>query len=184
MLVFVRSLSYTPHASFSEESLTLLMLVPVRGGGGFAYMVHDILCGQFLLHTRALLCREFLLDAPCCFIGGGGGGGLSYMVHAILCGEFLLHGPCCFIWGISVTHSALFMWGFLLHYWCLFLCRKFVFHALCYLISGISPTHPMQVYVGSFSNSMECVLSCKEFLLYSLCCFMWEIYLTALSAMY
>ena len=161
---------------------------------------------------HAVLCEEFLLHAPCCFMWGfsytlvlfyvgsfsytllavlcGGGGGcvcvgeFSYMVHAILCGEFLLPGPCCFMWEISLTHSVLFMWGFLLHYWCLFLCRKFVFHALCYLISGISLTHPMQVYVGRFSNSMQCVLSCKEFLLYSLCCFMWEISLIVLSALY
>ena len=37
MLVFVRIFSYTPHASFSEESLTLLMVVPVRC---FSYTPH------------------------------------------------------------------------------------------------------------------------------------------------
>ena len=37
MLVFVRSFSYTPHASFSKASLTLLMVVPVRC---FAYTLH------------------------------------------------------------------------------------------------------------------------------------------------
>ena len=66
----------------------------------------------------------------------------------------------------------------------LFLCRKFVFHALCYLISGICLTHPMQVYVGRFSNSMQCVVSCEEFLLCSPCCLRWEVSLTNLRAMY
>ena len=99
------------------------------------------------------------------------------MAHAVLYGEFLLHTPCClcgvfsYITGSYVYAGSLFS-------------MPFVFHALCYLISGISLTHPMQVYVGRFSNSMQCVLSCKEFLLYSLCCFMWEISLTVLSAKY
>ena len=60
----------------------------------------------------------------------------------------------------------------------------FLLHRPCYLISGISLTHPMQVYVGIFSNSMPCVLSCEEFLLYSPCCFMWVVSLTILPAMY
>jgi len=52
------------------------------------------------------------------------------------------------------------------------------------LILGFSLTHPMQVDVGRFSNSISCVLLCEEFLLYSQCCFMWDVSLTILSAMY
>ena len=95
------------------------------------------------------------------------------MAHAVLCVELLLHTPCCFIWRGSLTLVVLF-----------FSCRKFVFHALLYFISGICLTHPMQVYVRRFSNSMPCVLSCQEFLLCSPCCFMWEVSLTNLRAMY
>ena len=77
--------------------------------------------------------------------------------------------------------------GFLLHYYYfnfIIDCRKSVFHAHCYLISGFSLTHPMQVYVGRFSSSISCVLLCEEYLLYSQCCFMWDVSLTILSAMY
>ena len=107
------------------------------------------------------------------------------------------HTCCCFVWGVSLTCPMLFYvgsfsytlravlcGGVVLHYWCLFLCRKFVFHALCYLISGISFTHHIQVYVGRFSNSIRCVHWCEEFLLYSPCCFMWEISLTILRVLY
>ena len=74
-----------------------------------------------------------------------------YVLRAVLCG------------GFSYITGAYFI------------CRKFVFHALCYLISGTCLTHSMQVFVGRFSNSIQCVHSCEEFLLYCPCCFMWEI---------
>ena len=136
--------------------------------------------GSFSYTLRAVLWGKFLLHAPCCFMWGDSRtrsmlfyvGSFFYMAHAVLCGEFLFHTPCCF------------MWVFLLDYKCLFLCRKFLFHALCYLISGICLTHPIQVYVGRFSNSMPCALSCEEFHLYSPCCFMREISLTILRAIY
>ena len=35
----------------------------------------------------------------------------SYMSYAVLCGEFLLHAPCCFMWRLSLTHSVLFPVG-------------------------------------------------------------------------
>jgi len=35
----------------------------------------------------------------------------SYTPRAVLCGEFLLHAPCCFMWGLSLTHSVLFPVG-------------------------------------------------------------------------
>ena len=52
MLVFVRSLSYTPHASFSEESLTLLMLVLVRC---FFYTPHADYREDVLKHFVSVL---------------------------------------------------------------------------------------------------------------------------------
>ena len=65
MLVFVRSFSYTPHASFSAAkaevgdkrlysavSLTLLMLVLVRS---FSYTPHTGFSEEFLLHSACLL---------------------------------------------------------------------------------------------------------------------------------
>ena len=35
----------------------------------------------------------------------------SYISYAVLRGEFLLHAPCCFMWGLSLTHSVLFPVG-------------------------------------------------------------------------
>ena len=130
-------------------------------------------------------------------------GSFSYTPLAVLCGEMLVHGPRYFIWGvsftwpmggISLTHSVLFYvcvcvcvcvcgGGGVLTLLVLIFMQEIAFHALCYLISGFGLTHPMQVYVGRFSNSMQCVLSCEEFPLYSSCCFMWEISLTILRAM-
>ena len=60
MLVFVKSLSYTPHASFSEESLTLLMLVLVRC---FFYTPHADHSEEILISSLPLLDRpEFSLS--------------------------------------------------------------------------------------------------------------------------
>ena len=175
MVFYVGTFSYTPGAVLC---------------GDFSYTPHAVSRGEFLMHTRALFCGEFLLHVPCCFMCGDS---LTrsmllyvrrscffvlffcccfYMALAVLCGEFLLHTSYCFIW-----------W-FLLHDWYLFVGRKFVFHALCYLISGICLTHPMQGSMERFSNNMQCVLSCVELFLSSLCCFMWEISLTILRSMY
>ena len=154
-------------------------------------MPHAVLCGEFLLHAPccfmwgvslthsfSFICGEILVHAPCCFMG-----------------EILLHGPYYFIWGvsftwpmlfyggISLTHSVLFYVGGSLTLLVLILCRKFVFHALCYLISGNGVTHPIH-YVGRLSNSVQCVLSCEEFLLYSPYCFRWEMSLTNLRGVY
>ena len=111
-------------------------------------------------------------------------GSFSYTPHTVLCGKFLLHAPCCFMWGVSLTRPMLVYVGsfsytvradlcgcFSYIAGAYFICRKFIFQALCYLISGICLTHPMQVYVRRFSNSIQCVHSCEEFILYSPYCF-------------
>ena len=38
--------------------------------GSFSYTPRDVLCVEFLLHTRTVLCVEFLLHTPCCFMCG------------------------------------------------------------------------------------------------------------------
>ena len=64
MLVFVRSFSYTPRASISEESLTLLVVVPVRC---FSYTPHAGLTEEFLIPSLRLLDqREFSLSLIFC----------------------------------------------------------------------------------------------------------------------
>ena len=75
----------------------------------------------------AVLCGEFLLHAPCCFMWGvsvthpllfyrgsfsytplAGACGEFYTARAVLCGEFLLHAPFCFKLGVTLTHLMLF----------------------------------------------------------------------------
>ena len=38
-------------------------------------------------------------------------GSFSYTPLAVLCGEFLLHTPCCFMWGVSLTRPVLIYVG-------------------------------------------------------------------------
>ena len=149
------------------------------------------MCGVSLIHPMLFYVGEFLLHTPCCFMWGVAlthhllfyAGSLSYTPHAILCGEFLLHGPFFFMWGI--THSVLFyVVGFF------YMTGTFFLQEVCFKchilfdIRNFSYTPYASFHVGRFSNSMPCVLSCEEFLLYSPCCFMWEVSLTILHAMY
>ena len=133
-------------------SLMCLMLFPV---GSFCYMPHAVSCWVggwgvllctpyyfmwvFHIHTpHIILCGEFLIHAPCCFMWG-----ISYTPQAVLCGEFLtlpmlfyvgsfLHPQCCFMWGVSYTPNAV-------------LCGMFL-------------TFPMLFYVGSFLHSPCCFM--------------------------
>ena len=43
--------------------------------------------------------------------------GFSYTPLAVICGEFLLHAPCCFMWGVSLTRPLLFYVGSLTPHW-------------------------------------------------------------------
>ena len=97
-------------------------------------------------------------------------GNFSYTPIAVLCGDFLLHSPCCFMWGVSLTHSMLFYVGTFSSTPDVVLCREFLLHAPCRLMWGISLTRPLLFYVRSFSYTHFAVL-CGEFLLHAPCCF-------------
>ena len=73
------------------------------------------------------------------------------MPHAVLCGEFLLHTPCCFMWGVSLTHSVLFYVLRLSYMPHAILCREFLLHGQYCFMWGISLTHSVLFYVGGFS---------------------------------
>ena len=82
----------------------------------------------------------------------------SYTPFAVLCGEFLLHAPCCFMWGVSVTHPLLFYRGSFsytplagacgeFYTACAVLCGEFLLHApFCFKL-GVTLTHLMLFYV-------------------------------------
>ena len=148
--------------------------------GSFFYTPLAVLCGKFLLHATS--CFMWRVSLTRCFIGVGMG--VPYTPLAVLCGEILEHGPCYFMWGISLTQSVLIDVGAPLTLLVLIFMEEVCFPCLCYLISGIFRTHPIQVYVRSFSNSIQCVHSCEEFLLYSPYWFMSEISLTIVRALY
>ena len=125
------------------------------------------------------------------------------MSHAVLCGDFVLHAPCCFMWGLSLTCPPAVLCGeFLLHVPAV-LCGEFLLHASCCSMWRVSLTRPLLFYVGSFSYMLllfhvgsfsltcPCVLCgefvlhapavlCGEFLLHApCCCFLWGVSLTA-----
>ena len=75
----------------------------------------------------------------------------SYMSYAVLCGEFLLHGPCCFMWGVSLTRLLLFPVGSFSYTLHAVVCRVFLLHASCCSMLGVSLTRSVLFYVGSFS---------------------------------
>ena len=144
MLFYMGSFADVSHCYFLwEVSVTCPMLFCVGGGGGGGGGV--LLCTPyyfmwvFHIHTpHIILCGEFLIHAPCCFMWG-----ISYTPHAVLCGEFLtlpmlfyvgsfLHSQCCFMWGVSYTPNAV----------------------LC----GMFFTFPMLFYVGSFLHSPCCFI--------------------------
>ena len=67
MPVLVRSFSYTPDASFSEECLTLLMLVLVKN---FSYTSDASFSQEFLmLDLVRCFSKEFLLQTSCSISG-------------------------------------------------------------------------------------------------------------------
>ena len=107
----------------------------------------------------------------------------SYMPHAVLHGTFLIHVPCCFMWGVSLTHSMLFLWGFSC------ICVLFYVGSLSYTshaaLCGISSCTPMLIYVGSFSYTLlwhACL--CGEFLFHTPSLFMWVVSLTHYMLVY
>ena len=55
----------------------------------------------------SILCGEIFTCPMLLYYAGS----FSYMPLAVLGGEFLLHAPCCFMWGVSLTHSVLFYVG-------------------------------------------------------------------------
>ena len=63
--------------------------------------------GSFSYTPLAVICGEFLLHAPCCYMWGVS----LTRPFAVLCGEFLLHAPCCYMWGVSLTRPLLFYVG-------------------------------------------------------------------------
>ena len=130
------------------------------------------------------------------------------MLRAVLCGEFLLHPPCCFMWGVSLLHAPVFYVGNLSYTPLLFyvgsfsytprvvvvcgefllqplavLCAEFLLNASCCFMQGVSLTHPLLFYVGSFTYTPLAVL-CGEFLLHAPCCVMWGVSLTRLLLFY
>ena len=102
-------------------SLTLPLLFHVRS---FSYTPLAVLCG------------EFLLQAPCCYMCGISltrpllfyVGSFSYTPCALLCEEFLLHASSCFMWGVSLTRPGPF----------------------CFM-RGVSLTHPRLFSIWRFS---------------------------------
>ena len=78
-------------------------------------------------------------------------GNFSYTPIAVLCGDFLLHSPCCFMWGVSLIPSMLFYVGTFSSTPHVVLCTEFLLHAPCCLMWGISLTRPLLFYVRSFS---------------------------------
>ena len=179
-------------------------------------MPRAVLCGEFLFHAPccfmwgvslthpllfyvgsfsytplAVLCGEFLLHAPCCFMWGvslarcfiGVRVGVPYTPLAVLCGEILQHGPCYFMWGISLTQSLLIDVGASLTLLVLIFMEEVCFPCpMLFDIRNLSYTP--YVYVGRFSNSIQSVHSCEEFLLYSPYWFMSDISLTIVRALY
>ena len=131
----------------------------------FLWQLHTLLWGVSL--TRSMLFRV---------------GIFSYTPHAVLCGEFLLHAPSCFMWGVSLPRHCCFMWGVSLTRPCCFMCgfslthpvliyvgsfrytplallyREFLLHSICRFIWAVSLRHPLLFYVESFSYTSPAVL--------------------------
>ena len=149
--------------------------------GSFSYTPLAVLCGKFLLH--ATCCFMWGVSLTRCFIGVGVGVGVPYTPLAVLCGEILEHGPCYFMWGISLTQSLLIYVGASLTLLVLIFMEEVCFPCpMLFDIRNLSYTP--YVYVGRFSNSIQSVHSCEEFLLYSPYWFMSDISLTIVRALY
>ena len=74
----------------------------------------------------------------------------SYTPHAVLCAEFFLHTPYCFMWGVSLTHHVLFYMGSFSYTPHDVLPWEFLLHTPCFFTWGVSLTRPMLFYVWSF----------------------------------
>ena len=74
--------------------------------GSFSYTPLAVLCGEFLLYAPCCFIGEFLLHSLCSLMVS-----FSYTPLAVLCGEFLFYAPCCFMWGVSLTRPLLFYLG-------------------------------------------------------------------------
>lgn len=133
------------------------------------HISHTVFVGSFFFMLHAILCGEFLLRIPCCF-----------------CAEFLVHDLCYFTWGRFLTRPMLLCVGSFLYTPVLFiyLFGEFLWHAPCCFMGvwgggggGLWGSHAcpiMQFYIGNFSYTPHAFL-CWEFLLHTLCCFMWGV---------
>ena len=101
----------------------------------------------------------------------------SYTPLAVLCGEFLLYAPCCFMWGVSLTRPLLFYVRSFSYTPLAVICGEFLLHAPCSFMWAVSLTRPVLFYVTSFSYMPLAVL-CREFLLHAPFCFMRGVSLT------
>ena len=105
--------------------------------------------------------------------------GDSDMPHAVvLCGEFLLHTPCCFMWGVSLTHHLPFYVGSFSYPLHAIFCGEFLLHGLSSFIWGI--THSVLLYVVGFFYIIDAFFMQEVSLTHTLCCFLWVVSLTLL----
>ena len=141
----MRSFSYTPDASFSEEfllhssgyiwwgvPLTLLMLVLVRS---FSYTPRAGFSEEFLWYSRYRLTRQLSPD----------------MTSSVRL-SFFLHSSCCLVRSFFYTPRAGFSQEFLLHPSSWFSeSHEFLLHSLSLFKWGVSLTLLELVLVRSFS---------------------------------
>ena len=73
-------------------------------------------------------------------------GSFSYMPHAVLCEEFLLHAPCCFMWGVSLTDPLLFYVRSFSYTPLAVLCGEFLLHASCCFMWAVSLIRPLLLF--------------------------------------
>ena len=146
----------------------------------FSCMSYAVLSGEFALHSRFCFMWEVSLTRP-----------------AILSGEFLLHTSCCFMWEVSLARNLLFYVGSFSYTLFHRGGGGGPLHAPCCFMWGDSRTRSMLFYVGSFSYtvpadwcggfsditgacfyggslfSMPYAIWYQEFVLHTLCKFMW-----------
>ena len=102
----------------------------------------------------------------------------SYMSYAVLCGEFLLQAPYCFMWGVSLTYLVLFPVGSFSYTLVAVVCgvsltRLMMFYVESFsymplaVVCGEFLLHASGVFCGEFLLHTAAVL-CGEFLLHAL----------------
>ena len=170
-------LSVTLPALFYVGSFSYAMLCYV---GNISYIPHVLYVVSLSYRLLAMLCVDFLLHAPCYFVGEVSHtrpvlyyvGSFYYTPNSVLCGEFLLHAPfkkrkkrnslarpiLYYVGSSSYTPRAIIMWQ-------VFLTRLI----LCYM--------------GSFSYTPHVIL-CGEFLLHAPCYFVWGLSVTRPALFY